>query len=283
MKILSFDVEDWFHVLDNPETAGPIAWSKMESRIEAGVDRILTLLNDTNQPATFFCLGWIVEKYPNIIKRISKAGHHLATHSHTHQLAYTQSKYEFEEDLRRSIDTLQQVSGIKINTYRAPGFSITSRNLWAFEILHKLGIENDCSIFPANRAHGGIPQYSVAVPSMIEYGNFTLKSLPINTTKFFGKDIVYSGGGYFRLFPLWYLKRRFKKDTYIMTYFHPRDFDPEQPMVPGLGLSRKFKSYVGVGRAYNKLEALLMVHDFVNVDMAIKDVNWESVVKVTVR
>lgn len=283
MKILSFDIEDWFHILDNPETSNPTSWEKMPSRLEAGVDRILSLLSDTNQPATFFCLGWVAEKYPNVIKKIVNSGIHLATHSYSHQLAYDQSKNQFEEDLWRSIDTLQQVSGTKIDTYRAPGFSITSKNLWAFEVLHRLGIENDCSVFPASRAHGGIPEYSTACPSFIEYENITLKSLPINTSKILGKNIVYSGGGYFRLLPLWYLKRRFTNDNYIMTYFHPRDFDPHQPMVPGLGIIRKFKSYVGLSRAYSKLEFLLRAHQFISVDMAVKTVNWDSVDKIVLK
>jgi len=280
MKILSFDIEDWFHILDNPETSNPTSWEKMPSRLEAGVDHILSLLSDTNQPATFFCLGWVAEKYPNVIKKIVNSGIHLATHSYSHQLAYDQSKNQFEEDLWRSIDTLQQVSGTKIDTYRAPGFSITSKNLWAFEVLHRLGIENDCSVFPASRAHGGIPEYSTACPSFIEYENITLKSLPINTSKILGKNIVYSGGGYFRLLPLWYLKRRFTNDNYIMTYFHPRDFDHQQPMVPGLSVARKFKSYVGLNGAYNKLESLLKEHQFINIDMAVKTINWDSVEKV---
>lgn len=283
MKILSFDIEDWFHILDNPETSSPTSWKKMPSRLEAGVDRILSLLSETKQPATFFCLGWVAEKYPSVIKKILNSGNHLATHSHTHQLAYDQSKSEFEEDLKRSIDTLQQVSGQKINTYRAPGFSITNKNLWAFEVLHRLGIENDCSVFPASRAHGGIPEYSVAFPSLIEYEKVTLNSLPINTSKILGKNIVYSGGGYFRLLPLWYLRRRFDKDNYIMTYFHPRDFDPDQPMVPGLGITRKFKSYVGLDKAYSKLEHLLKEHQFINIDMAVKTVNWDVVDKVILK
>lgn len=283
MKILSFDIEDWFHILDNPETSGPDSWEKMPSRLEAGVDRILSLLSDTNQPATFFCLGWVAEKYPYVIKKIIENGHHIATHSYTHQLAYNQSINQFRDDLWRSIDLLQQISGKKIDTYRAPGFSITSKNLWAFEILHDLGIENDCSIFPANRAHGGIPNYSTANPSLIQYKNITLNSLPINTSKILGKNIIYSGGGYFRLLPLWYLKKRFNNDNYIMTYFHPRDFDPEQPMVPGLGLSRKFKSYVGLSKAYEKLEYLLKEHKFINVDMAVKNLNWNSLEKVVLK
>lgn len=280
MKILSFDIEDWFHILDNKETESEKEWLTFPSRIEIGVDRILQLLNDTNQTATFFCLGWIAEKYPNVIKSIVCNGHHLATHSYSHQLAYNQTRIEFEEDLNRSIDVLQQISGKKIDTYRAPGFSIKSKNFWVFELLAKNGILNDCSIFPANRAHGGIPDYEVAYPSLIEYQNTKIKSFPINTTKFLGKEFIYSGGGYFRLLPLWYLKRNFLKDDYIMTYFHPRDFDPKQPIAPGLDFVRKFKSYVGLNSAYPKLESLLKEHQFMSVDMAINVINWNSVEKI---
>ena len=253
MKILTFDIEDWFHILDNPETSNLASWEKFPSRVEDGVERILQLLEDTGQPATFFCLGWIADRYPNIIRKIMEEGHHIATHSHTHQLAYNQTKAEFEEDLKQSIDTLQQLTGQKIDTYRAPRFSIKQSNLWAFEILKKLGIVTDCSVFPASRAHGGLPEYSCAQPSVIQYRGIQLNSLPINTSNIFGRDIVYSGGGYFRILPIWYLKRRFSKDEYIMTYFHPRDFDPGQPLIPGLGLSRRFKSYTGLKTAYSKL------------------------------
>lgn len=281
MKILTFDIEDWFHVLDNPETAHPSSWSEFATRLEIGVDRILQLLSDTGQPATFFCLGWVALKYPNIIRKIKKNGHHIASHSHYHQLAYNQSQPEFEEDLKLSIDALQQLVGDKIDTYRAPGFSITANNLWAFESLERMGVINDCSIFPASRAHGGLTEYSCALPSIILYQGVTIRSLPINSTSILGQNIVYSGGGYFRLLPLWYLKKRFSHDQYIMTYFHPRDFDPGQPMIPGLSISRKFKSYVGLGAALNKLESLLLSHQFLNVDIAVEEIDWSSVSTLT--
>ena len=277
MKVLTFDIEDWFHILDNDKTADPSSWKLFPSRLATGVDRILKLLSDNDQTATFFCLGWVAENHPMVVKRILEGGHHIATHSHTHQLAYVQTKREYREDLWRSIDTLQQLCGRRIDTYRAPGFSITSKNLWAFEVMQDLGIRVDCSIFPARRAHGGIVQYASARPSIVEYGDSLLKSFPINTTKIFGRDIVYSGGGYFRILPLNYLKRRFTQDEYVMTYFHPRDFDPDQPMVPGLDLTRRFKSYVGLGGTHRKLEFLLRKHQFISVETAVDIVDWEAV------
>jgi polysaccharide deacetylase family protein (PEP-CTERM system associated) len=222
----------------------------------------------------------VAKKYPQIIKAIKDQGHHIASHSHTHQLAFNQSRTEFKEDLWKSIDTLQQITGQKITTYRAPGFSITSSNLWAFEVLDEFGIKNDCSIFPASRAHGGLKQFSAASPSIIKYNQVELNSLPINTTKILGKHIVYSGGGYFRLLPYWYLSRRFKNDKYVMTYFHPRDFDPDQPIIPGLSPFRRFKSYVGLSKSYEKLKKLLENHEFINVDIAAKEIDWKNIKKV---
>ncbi len=276
MKILTFDIEDWFHILDHSETATPDDWSRFPSRIESGVDRILHLLDDTGHSATFFCLGWIGQKYPHLIKKIAKGGHHIATHSHEHKLAYLQTHSMFEEDLRRSIETLEEITGDKIDTYRAPGFSITDHNFWVFEILGKFGILTDCSIFPASRAHGGLPLYSYAEPSLIKYQDYSFRSFPINTAKIFGKDIVYSGGGYFRLLPEWYINRQMSMDEYVMTYFHPRDFDPDQPMIPGLGFVRRFKSYVGLTTSYRKLEKLLRTHSFMNVKNAREVINWDS-------
>lgn len=276
MKILTFDIEDWFHILDNDETATQDKWEKFPSRIEKNIDFILSELDQTDQKASFFCLGWVAEKYPEIIKKISSEGHHIATHSYSHQLAYNQTKEEFAEDLRKSIVILEDIIGTKIDTYRAPGFSITNKNLWAFELMANLGIKNDCSVFPANRAHGGLPNYKIAKPSIIEYGGARLKSLPINTTKLIFKNIVYSGGGYFRLFPLFFLKKKFSTDDYVMTYFHPRDFDPDQPIVAGLNRIRKFKSYVGLSSSRNKLKELLRLYKFINVKNAIEITDWNS-------
>ena len=277
MKILTFDIEDWFHVLDNSKTASPNDWLRFSSRLEAGVDRILHLLDDTNQSATFFCLGWVAEKYPNVIKNMIKEGHHIATHSHEHQLAYQQNPHSFEEDLRRSIGTLEEITGKKIDTYRAPGFSIIDKNLWVFEILGKNDIKTDCSIFPANRAHGGLPNYSCAEPSIIKYNDFTFHSFPINTSKILGKDIVYSGGGYFRLLPQWYINRQFSIDKYVMTYFHPRDFDHNQPIIKDLSLIRKFKSYIGLKRCMPKLKNWVNDFDFLDLRTADQIIDWDNV------
>ena len=146
-------------------------------------------------------------------------------------------------DLEKSIKTLEDITGKKVRSFRAPGFSITTKNLWAFDALHSLGIEIDSSIFPASRAHGGMKKFIVSKPSIIKYNGIKLKEFPINTQNLLGYPFIFSGGGYFRLFPYRLIKKFTDNSDYIMTYFHPRDFDINQPLIPGLSISRKFNSY----------------------------------------
>lgn len=277
MNILTFDVEEWFHILDNESTKTADTWNNYECRIHKNVERILDLLNRHDQIATFFCLGWIVDEYPDVIKQIVRNGHNVGSHSCMHQLAYEQSPEEFGRDLERSIKTLEDVSGQKVNTFRVPGFSITENTKWAFEILVAQGIEFDCSVFPARRGHGGMPSYREGVPSIIRYNGIELKELPISYATVFDRPVVFSGGGYFRLCPYTLIKHWTKKSNYVMSYLHPRDFDPDQPVIRDLSLIRKFKSYVGVGRAAAKLERWLSDFEFIDVETAVERIDWAQV------
>jgi polysaccharide deacetylase family protein (PEP-CTERM system associated) len=212
---------------------------------------------------TFFCLGWIAEKFPHIIKRIDAAGHHIGTHSYYHQLAYEQTEDEYRKDLSDSIKILSDLTGKKIDAYRAPGFSIKESNLWAFDVMAEEGIKYDSSVFPANRAHGGLPQFTTDQPcKVITKKGYEIIELPMNTASLLGQKFVFSGGGYFRLLPEWYLKKLFKSKDYVMTYFHPRDFDAGQPMIPGLSRFRKFKSYTGIKNTSNKLSSIINQNAF---------------------
>lgn len=277
MKVLTFDIEEWFHILDNKETKSISEWNKFDSRIQLGMDIIYNILDNTNCSATFFVLGWMAEKYPEIIREISNRGYEIASHTHLHQLAYTQDKKTFFCDVEKSIKTLEDCTGKKVNSFRAPGFSITKNNKWAFEVLHELGIRKDSSIFPARRAHGGLPSYNKAIPSIIEYNGIKLKEFPINTHEVLGKPFIFSGGGYFRLLPYKIIKNWTLQSNYVMTYFHPRDFDVFQPIVPGLSLSRRFKSYVGIKNCKFKLERWLNTFDFINLNQADQSIDWSQV------
>jgi polysaccharide deacetylase family protein (PEP-CTERM system associated) len=263
MKFITFDIEDWFHILDHSETANPSSWDNFESRIDYGVGVILDLMDKHEIKGTFFCLGWIAEKYPHIIKRINAAGHHIGTHSYYHQLAYEQTEVEYRKDLADSMKILSDLTGKTIDAYRAPGFSIKESNLWAFDVMAEEGIKFDSSVFPANRAHGGLPQFTIDQPcKVITKKGYEIIELPMNTASLLGQKFVFSGGGYFRLLPEWYLKKLFKTQDYVMTYFHPRDFDSEQPVIPGLSKIRRFKSYVGIKHTTNKLFNILNLVEF---------------------
>ena len=277
MKVLTFDIEEWFHILDNKETKSISQWNKFDSRIQFGMDIIYDILDNSNCSATFFVVGWMAEKYPEIIREISDRGYEVASHTHLHQLAYTQDKKTFFYDVEKSIKTLEDCTGKNITSFRAPGFSITENNKWAFEVLHELGIRKDSSVFPAARAHGGLPTYNSAIPSIIEYNGIKLKEFPINTHEVLGKPFIFSGGGYFRLLPYKIIENWTLQSNYVMTYFHPRDFDVFQPIVPGLSLPRRFKSYVGIKNCKFKLERWLNDFQFIDLDEANQLINWDQV------
>ena len=159
MRILTFDLEDWYHLLDHSSTKGEDQWNRFPSRFLPNVDRILNLLDKHSIKATFFCLGWIARKYPAILKNIASLGHEIGCHSDMHQLVFEQSRSEFGKDLDVALKSLEDTIGKKVTSFRAPGFSITENTPWAFECLINAGIEIDSSIFPADRAHGGFPSF----------------------------------------------------------------------------------------------------------------------------
>lgn len=280
MNILTFDIEEWFHILDNDSTKSEKEWNKFPSRIHSNMEVIFDILDQTNTKASFFVLGWIAEKYPELVKEIKRRGFEIGSHTHLHQLAYNQNRIDFYNDVEFSIKTLEDITGDKVRMFRAPGFSITEKNKWAFEVLHELGIEVDSSVFPAGRAHGGMPSYKESKPSLLSYCGISLKEFPINTYKIFNKQLIYSGGGYFRLMP-YYLIKRFSRDSeYIMSYFHPRDFDYNQPLIKDLSLSRKFKSYVGLKKTRNKLKSWLNDFNFIDISQAEDCIDWKNVKKI---
>jgi len=276
MNILTFDIEEWFHILDNDSTKTEREWNTYENRLLGNMERIFTLLERKKLNATFFCLGWVVRKYPHIIKEIDTLGYEIASHSDMHQLVYEQNKNEFRQDLKNSINDIEELTGKKVRAFRAPGFSIMKENKWAFEAIIENGIEIDCSVFPAKRTHGGFESFGAAEPTFIEIDGKRIKEFPINLFKLFRGNIIFSGGGYFRLLPYFVIKRLMIKTDYVMTYFHPRDFDAKQPLIRELPLMRKFKSYYGLRRAYKKLESLLDDFYFIDINEADSLVDWDK-------
>lgn len=277
MNILTFDVEEWFHILDFDATRTETEWGNFEVRIYENVDRILDILERTNTKATFFIIGWIAKTYPDVVKKIA-AKYQIGSHTMNHQLVWQQTPEEFRNDVESSVKLLQDIIGQPVECFRAPGFSIRESEAWAFDILAELGIKYDCSIFPAHHAHGGMASYGASVPSLIKHGDVTMKEFPVTTKDFMGKKIIFSGGGYFRLCPYPLIKNWSKENPdYLLAYIHPRDLDGGQPMLEGLPLKRKFKSYVGTKGAAEKLIRYLNDFDFLDVKTAAENICWEKV------
>lgn len=280
MNILTFDIEEWFHLLDCDATRTENEWKNYEVRIYDNVERLFRVLEDTNTKATFFVIGWIAKTYPDLIRKISEK-YQIGCHTMNHQLVWQQTSKEFKADVEEGVKLLEDITGKKVECFRAPGFSIRESEGWAFEILSDLGIKYDCSVFPATHAHGGMPSYPKAAPGIIEYHGVQMKEFPVGFKTIAGKHIMFSGGGYFRLFPYPLIKKWTKEsDDYLLSYIHPRDLDAGQPIIKSLSTARKFRSYYGLKGAEQKLSHWLSDFQFVDVEIADSMLDWSSVQRV---
>ncbi len=276
MNILTFDIEDWYHILQKYPDDILNKWDKYEDRINLGLDKIINSLLEHNISATFFVLGYIADKHPNIVKKIHQHGFEIAAHSYMHKVAYHQTKDQFENDLNRCIKSLESITGQKVISYRAPGFSVKKNNVWVFDVLAEHGIKNDASIFPALREDGGFISFNYSEPVILKRQDYMIKEFPMSVNRFLGLRFTATGGGYFRFFPYKFIHNIVKRSKYTMTYFHPRDFDPDQPMLEGLSLKRKFKSYYNLSKAYPKYQRLIKDFDFIDISEASKIINWDK-------
>ena len=277
---MTFDIEEWFHLLDCDATRTENEWKNYEVRIYDNVERLFRVLEDTHTKATFFIIGWIAKTYPDLIRKISEK-YQIGCHTMNHQLVWQQTSKEFKADVEEGVKLLEDITGKKVECFRAPGFSIRESEAWAFEILSDLGIKYDCSVFPATHAHGGMPSYPKAAPGIIEYHGVQMKEFPVGFKTIAGKHIMFSGGGYFRLFPYPLIKKWTKEsDDYLLSYIHPRDLDAGQPIIKSLSTARKFRSYYGLKGAEQKLSHWLSDFQFVDVEIADSMLDWSSVQRV---
>lgn len=274
LRVLTFDLEEWFHLLDHDATRTEAQWGSYEVRIHKNTDRLLRILEDTGSRATFFVIGWIARTYPELVRRIA-VRYPVGTHTENHQLLWQQSRERFREDVHASVCRLEDITGKQVDTFRAPGFSIRPSESWAFEILAEEGITVDSSIFPAHASHGGWPGFPSDLPVLVRGEGFSIKEFPITLKHLAGRSFVFSGGGYFRLCPYPLLRRWTREHSdYSICYIHPRDLDPGQPMVPGLSPVRRFKSYYGLSGAENKLRRYLAEFPSVDLSTAEQSVDW---------
>lgn len=273
VNVLTFDIEEWFHSF---QEGPPSTWGKHEVRIHRNVDLILEMLSEHRIEASFFCLGWIAHRHPELLKKIDSMGHEIGSHSYYHHLAHQLSYADFEEDLKASIYAIEDVLGKKVDMYRAPGYSIRRSNRWIFEILQKYGIAIDSSLTAIRSETGGFEGFTANAPCLIKGNDFTIKEFPLNYAKFAHIKANFTGGGYFRLFPYSLTKRLFAKSSYNMAYFHPRDFDVQQPIVDA-SLKRIFKNQIGLKCMQKKFEKLLSDFTFVDIRTATQLTSWDHV------
>ena len=273
MNILTFDIEDWYN---HDDYSRDFAWEKHEVRIYDGTDKILTALDERGLKGTFFCVGWIAEHHPNVVQWIAERGHHIGCHSYQHELATRFTREQFKEDTYKAKCLIEDVAGREVDVFRVPSFSITKNNLWTFDVLVQLGFKYDSSVFPSTHEFGGIPSYP-AEPTILRTLNGELKEFPICLGHLLGQEIVYSGGGYFRVMPYYLLKKWTKQDSYVLSYFHPSDFDPEQPNMPQLSKMRQFKNRVGLKGAYEKFKKYISEFDFLDMESASEIIEWDQV------
>jgi polysaccharide deacetylase family protein (PEP-CTERM system associated) len=256
---MTIDVEDYFQVSAFAPYIPRTAWDTIPCRVEHNVTRILDLLDTRNAKATFFTLGWVAERYPQLAREIVARGHELASHGYGHLRATEQSEAEFREDVTRAKKLLEDIGGVAVTGYRAPSFSIGHRNLWAFDVLHGAGYQYSSSIYPIKHDHYGMPDAPRFAFQPREHG---LIELPATTLPMFGRNLPASGGGYFRLLPYaasrWMLRRVNQRDGQPgIFYFHPWEIDPEQPRQAGINLKTRFRHYVNLSRMHDRIARLL--------------------------
>ena len=266
MRLLTFDIEDYHHLLDIHGLNEQYDVGK--SIVESETLRILKMLKTHRVRAIFFVLGEVAVRFPNVVKAIASDGHVLGTHSHKHDLHKDLSDKEFVDDLRKSIQAIERVSGQKVRCYRAPGFSLQKEQFNRFELMRAEGIEYDFSLFDGDASHGGVGiDKSQTIPFTFNTSSGEIKSFPFVKTKVACASLPILGGGYFRLTPKWLIRRALRRDGYMMTYFHPRDFAILQPRLKGLSFIRYFKAYVGLSGAFDKLETLVASTDWSDVEI----------------
>ena len=266
INALTFDIEDYYQVEAFKNYITYEEWSQYPSRVEANTQKILNILAERGVKATFFTLGWVAQRYPEMVKRITDGGHELATHGYAHQMVYKQTPTEFEADLAKSIEVLERISGSKIIGYRAPTYSIIEDSYWAFDTLIKYHILYDSSIFPITHDRYGIP-HSERFPYRIERDNgASIMEFPLSTVRLWKWNFPIAGGGYLRLFPYWLIKyslfslNRQQKPGII--YLHPWELDPEQPRIQNIPASTRFRHYVNLHSTAEKLRRLIRDFQF---------------------
>lgn len=253
------DVEEWFQVGAFETTLERELWHSLESRVELQTKNILDLLDQLDIKATLFCLGWVAERYPALIREIALRGHEVACHGMDHRRLFTLTSKEFSQELLASKTLLEEASGEQIIGYRAPSFSLTQDVWWVYEALEEAGFKYSSSLYPVKTDHYGMAQAPrqpfLPIPGM------NVLEIPMTVCDMPFRRFPASGGGYFRLLPYMFSKYLMKKGPVQAAapgifYMHPWEMDPGQPFIKEAPLLSRFRHYTGQKKLPNKLKKL---------------------------
>jgi len=267
LNALTVDVEDYFQVWALAQWFPRTEWHDTPCRIERNIDLILRLLDETNARATFFTLGWIAERYPEMVRRIAASGHEIAGHGYSHTRVDDMGRDAFHSDILLAKAVLEDVIGAEVKGYRAPSFSISAKTEWAHDCILEAGYRYSSSVYPIRHDHYGLPD----APRFAYNSRPELLEVPITTTRFFDRNWPAGGGGYFRLLPYamskWSIKRVNEVDEQpAIFYFHPWELDPDQPRVKGAGLKTRVRHYLNLEQTRKRLQRLLTDFHWNRVD-----------------
>lgn len=273
----TIDVEDYFQVEAFSKNINPNSWDTYECRVEQNTDVILELLDDYGIKSTFFILGWIAKRYPQLIKKIASAGHEIASHGMSHQLIYNQTPDLFRQETRDSKALIEDICQTEILGYRAATYSITGNSLWALDILLEEGFKYDSSIFPMRHDKYGIPNACPDPHIRKTPLGKNIVEFPISTVKFNNWALPVAGGGYFRIFPYFYtrwgLKKLNKENKPFVFYIHPWEVDPEQPRIENISLLSRFRHYSNLKRSKKRLTHLFNDFEFTTMNNVLVDLD----------
>ena len=269
---LTIDLEEFCQIHALTPSICRDDWDKFPSEVEHNTDIILEMLSGKGIAATFFCLGWVAQRHKDLVQRIHTQGHEIACHGHVHQVIFQQSPQEFKDDVSTAKMILEDIIGEKVIGYRAPTYSITTKTMWAFEILSELGFEYDSSIFPIVHDTYGIPDAPRVPYKHDEYG---LVEFPLSTIKFGPLNLPFAGGGYFRLLPYPMVKLgltllEYERTPFIF-YIHPWEFNPHNPRVDTIPWFSRFRTYTGLSRTRSKFSRLIDDFRFTTASQVLKD------------
>ena len=275
INVMTIDLEEWFQVTNFENIIPRSKWDQCESRINEVVPRLLDIFSEHHVRATFFVLGWLAERYPDLIRRISREGHEIASHGYDHRLVTTMTRDEFRQQLIQPKEILEQALGGPVHGYRAPSYSFSKGNDWVIDELLNAGFLFDSSIFPFGARKNSELCFSKLPCSLSREGG-ALMEYPLSIVNLHGMDVPIAGGGYFRLLPYAIVKQGIQKlnrqGTPAIMYFHPWEFDPDQPRVTTASVLATFRHYVNLEKNEAKLIRLVKEFHFASV----KDVFWNG-------